>query len=84
MSDAVKISLISGAFSLLGLIATGIIAIMLKGVATKVDGHLSEALSLMTDAVKEKEHALGELQGRDYTREHMENRADAQAAKDVK
>ena len=34
--------------------------------AAKVDGHLKAAIAVMVEAVKGKEHAQGELAGRDF------------------
>ena len=91
MSDAVRISIIGGCFSLASLVVGGFIAYFLKKVISKVDGTQTKMLAANTELsveVKMLTGALanlsGRIQGRDETREHIEARADAQAAKDVK
>ena len=98
MSDAVKIALIVGGFGLAQAMLSGFIlrqqAIFardqkaqgekLTSVDTKVDGHLSGAVTQMVTAIKESSHLKGELARQDFIQEHDQAQADVIAAKEPK
>jgi hypothetical protein len=83
MTDAIQVALISASGSAVTALIGGFILMkqakanqILKETAEKVDGHLSDFADKMVAAIREKEHAQGELAGRDFTRAHIEERED--------
>lgn len=84
MSDAVKIALMSNIGSIVAALISGLVVFMVAKMGKKVDGNLSKLATTLQELAEEKARAQGELAGRDYIRQHIEARQDAQAAKEVK